>query len=179
MFLYMQMELTMPLYAKDSFGTWAVSMLFTVNALTVVTLQVPVSTWLSRRYSMSVNVAAALGCMALGLLLVGLSHGPVVFLAAVFLFTMGEVIIDPQVDATVSDIVPRGTVGTALGIMGGVSALGGSLGNMVGGPVYARMVDLNAGHQFWVWLGFAAVVAALTVLLVGLNMEVPVEEDEA
>jgi len=177
MFLYVQMELTMPLYANSQFGQWAVSALFTVNAITVVCLQVPLSTFLSRRYPASVSVAMGLVGMALGLLLVGLSNGVVLFLFAVFLFTMGEVIIDPRVDAETSDMVPPGTVGTALGILGAMNAVGGTLGNMVGGPVYSRMAESGGMQSYWTWLGFGAIVGAVLVLVIGSLLEVPVEEE--
>jgi MFS transporter, DHA1 family, multidrug resistance protein len=177
MFLYVQMEITMPLYANDRFGAWAVSAMFTVNAITVVCLQVPLSTWMSKRYSASYTVGLGLTAMAMGLLLVGVSQGAVGFLAAVALFTLGEVTIDPRVDAETSDMVPPGTVGTALGILGAMNALGGTLGNMMGGPVFSRMAEGGNTVAYWTWLGFAAVVGAVLVLLVGSWLEVPVEED--
>ncbi|HWI65920.1 MAG TPA: MFS transporter [Symbiobacteriaceae bacterium] len=177
MFLYVQMEITMPLYAKTQFGGWAVSALFTVNAITVVILQVPLSTFLSKRYPASTSVALGLVGMALGLLLTGLSNSVTLFLVAVFIFTMGEVIIDPRVDAETSDMVPPGTVGTALGILGAMNALGGTLGNMVGGPVYSRMAEAGAMQSYWTWLGFGAIIAAVAVMVVGSLLEVPVEEE--
>jgi MFS transporter, DHA1 family, multidrug resistance protein len=178
MFLYVQMELTMPLHAKAQFGDWAVSLLFTVNAVTVVCLQVPLSSFLSKRFAASVTVTLGLIGQALGLLLMALSHSLPVFLAAVVLFTMGEVTIDPRVDAETSDMVPPGTIGTALGILGAMNALGGTLGNMVGGPIYSRVAAAGAAAAYWTWLGVAAVIGAVLVLLVGSLLEVPVEESE-
>ncbi|MDB4895102.1 MAG: Permease of the major facilitator superfamily, mdtH subfamily [Firmicutes bacterium] len=178
MFLYVQMELTMPLHAKTHFGNWAVSLLFTVNAVTVVCLQVPLSTFLSRRLAASVTVTLGLIGMALGLLLMALSHTLPVFLVAIVIFTMGEVTIDPRVDAETSDMVPPGTIGTALGILGAMNAVGGTLGNIVGGAIYSRAADAGTAGDYWIWLGVAAVVGAVLVLIVGSLLEAPVEESQ-
>jgi DHA1 family multidrug resistance protein-like MFS transporter len=178
MFLYVQMELTMPLHAKTHFGNWAVSLLFTVNAVTVVCLQVPLSTFLSRRLAASVTVTLGLIGMALGLLLMALSHTLPVFLVAIVIFTMGEVTIDPRVDAETSDMVPPGTIGTALGILGAMNAVGGTLGNIVGGAIYSRAADAGTAADYWIWLGVAAVVGAVLVLIVGSLLEAPVEESQ-
>jgi MFS family permease len=178
MFLYVQMELTMPLHAKQHFGSWAVSLLFTANAITVVCLQVPLSTFLARRFAASVTVTLGLVGMALGLLLMALSQSLPVFLAAIVIFTMGEVTIDPRIDAETSDMVPPGTIGTALGILGAMNALGGTLGNMVGGAIYSRAAEAGDAAAYWIWLGVAAVVGAVLVLVVGSLLEVPVEESD-
>lgn len=177
MFMYMQMELAMPLFAKDQFGEFAVSLLFTINAITVVVAQVALSSFMAKRYSTSVTVAVALSCQAIGVLLVGLSHGLVMFLVSVVIFTVGEILVDPRVDATVSDVVPPGLVGTALGLIGAAGALGGSLGNLAGGPAYTRAAEMGNPTAFWSWLGFAGIVGALVVLLIGLAVEVPAEEE--
>jgi MFS family permease len=177
MFLYMQMELTMPMHAKAMFGDWGVSLLFVANAMTVVGLQVPLSGVLAKRLPASVTIALGMVGMALGLLLMSLSTNLPTFLAAIVLFTLGEITIDPRVDAETSDMVPPGTVGTALGILGAMNALGGTLGNMVGGPVYTKAAEAGAGAAFWTWLGIAAIVGAMLVLLVGSLLEVPVEEE--
>jgi MFS family permease len=168
----------MPLHAKQHFGSWAVSLLFTANAITVVCLQVPLSTFLARRFAASVTVTLGLVGMALGLLLMALSQSLPVFLAAIVIFTMGEVTIDPRIDAETSDMVPPGTIGTALGILGAMNALGGTLGNMVGGAIYSRAAEAGDAAAYWIWLGVAAVVGAVLVLVVGSLLEVPVEESD-
>ncbi|HEU4965069.1 MAG TPA: MFS transporter [Bacilli bacterium] len=165
MVLYTQMELTLPLFTQMRFSEWGVSLLFTVNAIAVIFFQIPLSAWLSRKHSLSFAMFFGLGTMATGLILFGYSPYLFVLLFAVALFSLGEVTIEPRIDAELTQLVPENSIGTAFGLIGVASSIGGAVGNTVGGMMYSFFSAQGYANWFWYVTGMAALVVSFCLLL--------------
>ena len=159
-FLYTQFNFTFALYSKDAFGwTGQVGFLFTANAVIVLALQYIVIARLSQRLDgwAICGLGGAVLVTAYGSLVVLQAVGVLILFTV--LFSLGELLVVPMLDSLASEISPMVTVGSYLGFVSLGWALGGLVGNLAGGPLYA--IARNAGDfpQFW---GINVAVALLT-----------------
>ncbi|MGW7046850.1 MFS transporter [Streptomyces avermitilis] len=157
-FCYVQIEYAMPITTAAEQGQAFVGVLYTVNAVAVVALQLTLSARLSRIANAAAVIAAGLGAMAMGFGL--FSQGSIAFLTlGVLLFTMGEVIVDPRLDGEVARAVPAAQRATAFGMVGLGMAVGGTLANA------AASSPLGPGQRgATYWLLLLAAAAALALL---------------
>lgn len=146
-----QFSLVLPLYAVDRFQAQDhVGLLFTGNALLMIGLQVPILGFLLR-YLSSVQMAF----IGVTLTIIGIGSagfaGHFIYLLFVTLvvFTMGQLLIMPSIDAVVAEYAPAGLGASYQGFSGLAGAVGGIIGNMLGGILYnwARNHDLLS--QVW------------------------------
>ncbi|MFD9050954.1 MFS transporter [Streptomyces zaomyceticus] len=156
-FCYVQVEYAMPITAAAEQGQAFVGVLYTVNAVAVVVLQLVLSARLGRLTNAAAVIAAGLGTMALGFGLFG--QGSITFLLlGVVLFTIGEVVIDPRLDSEVAHAVPAEQRATAFGMVGLGMALGGTLANTAASSAIG---PAQLGGRYWLLLLAAAAVLAL------------------
>ncbi|MGS7253023.1 MFS transporter [Pseudomonas anuradhapurensis] len=158
-FHYIQLEYALPLVADSAWGTDAVAHVFWVNAAAVMALQIPLNTWLSQRLSVYFTLALGFACMLLAFWLLAESSGRPLFLIGVLLFTLGEITIDPAIDALLS----KGLAVDLLPVGFGVLGLMGLLGAVAGNAVASRFVAAGDFTLFW-YVNCA--LAALAVALV-------------
>lgn len=164
-FLYTQFNLTFPLYVKDQFqAEGQVGVLFALNGLLVILLQVPLFQWAEKRLSM-------VATLQLGMIVMAISFG---VLAAVptmiglylflFLFTVSEIWVIPMIDHLTSSLSPAETMGSFLGFVGMAGAIGGGIGNLMGGSFYGWLKVEDELWMIWVFFGL---IAGLTALFYG------------
>lgn len=153
--LYSQLSLTVPLYVNRNYHSSVVlSAMFLLNAVLAVLVQ----TTMLRGRRMQEDF---LPVLAMGLLLTGCSflplalhlHGAEVF-AYVAMFTVGEAITVPLLDAVAGTAAGWSTAaGSAFGLMAIGWAIGGLIGNNLGGLAFTAF---TSGHQrlYLLWLCF-------------------------
>lgn len=164
--LYTQLNLAVPLRAAAVLGgVRAIGLLWTFSALLVIAVQVP----LMRR----LQVIRPLYRLALGIALLGaglgsfaLTAGLSGLLAAVAVFTLGEMLVMPTIDALVARLAPGAALGTYFGIAAFAYGLGEAAGNGLGGVLFQRA---RGGAAPWLWLLFAVVGVALALATWGLG----------
>ena len=160
-FHYIQLEYAFPLVADSAWGTDAVAHVFWVNAAAVLALQIPLNKWLSQQLSVYLTLALGFGLMLMAFWLLAESSVQPLFLISVLLFTLGEITIDPAIDALLSkglsvDLLPAGF---------GVLGLMGLLGAVAGNGIASRFAASGDFTLFW-YINCA--LAALAVALVAL-----------
>ncbi|MGW3183784.1 MFS transporter [Kitasatospora sp. NPDC001119] len=156
-FCYVQIEYAMPITAAAEQGKAFVGVLYTVNAVAVVVLQLVFSARLGRLVNSAAVIAFGLGAMALGFGL--FSEGSIAFLLlGVVLFTVGEVIVDPRLDGEVAQAVPAAQRATAFGMVGLGVALGGTLANAAAA---SALGPARLGSGYWLLLLAAAALLSL------------------
>ncbi|PVZ11394.1 MULTISPECIES: MFS transporter [unclassified Pseudomonas] len=160
-FHYIQLEYAFPLIADSAWGTDAVAHVFWVNAAAVMALQIPLNTWLSQRLPVYLTLALGFTLMCLAFGLLAESSVEPVFLAGVLLFTLGEITIDPAIDALLSKGLPVDLLPVGFGVLG----LMGLLGAVAGNAVASRFAGLGDFTLFWyINCALAAVAVALVTL---------------
>ncbi|WP_146056776.1 MFS transporter [Chromobacterium alticapitis] len=159
--LYAQLEFTLPLAAANLFSSKSVGLLFFCNTATVFLLQIPLNYYLGRRFSLPRMIVLGFVCIALAM--VGFHFAPplAAFLALISIYTLGEVIIDPAIDAMASSQVAEHQTGTLFGLLGSGAMAGGLLGNWLGATGFAP----PGGGGFWLVCAAIAASACLLLLL--------------
>lgn len=155
--LYTQLSLVVPLRAEMVLpNPGIVSLIWTVNSIIVIVFQ----TFLSKRFTARVHPLHAL---AVGSLFIGAGLGSVYFsthfyglLLSGILFIVGEMLIVPTIDATVSRLGTAQQIGMFFGVTNFVAGLGESAGKYAGSQLLS-----NGAQSYIPYLAF--VIAALAV----------------
>lgn len=161
MLAYVQLEIALPSFAQSAYGTAAAGWFFAVNAVVVVALQLPLAGW-NERAPVWLVAAASFAAMAAGFALVGAAAlGVAGLLSGIALFSLGELLIMPKLNASTVAALPKGVVATALGLLTVCGAVGGALGNWLGGTLYPRLHAAGHGERYWSLLAAGLLAAAL------------------
>ncbi|WP_232698247.1 MDR family MFS transporter [Brevibacillus daliensis] len=115
-FGYSQMTTTLPQYVNQTLvdGVVLYSYLLSLNAITVVILQMPISKWAENKTPLYNLIV---GCLlyAIGLIGFGVTSSFVGLLIAMFIFTLGEIITFPASTVFIDNLAPEGMRGTYFG----------------------------------------------------------------
>jgi len=164
--LHNQVYVAVPLRAVQISGSAdVIGVLYTVNAVAGLALQYPLVSLMSRWLSPATSVAVGVGVMGGGLGLMALAHpGPDAILvmgASMVVFAAGRVLADPAKDVVIASLAPAGSLAAFFGVSFLALAVGGSIGNYLGGWLYD--VATLTGRLGLPWLTFAC-FGALTAL---------------
>lgn len=161
-FCYIQLEYALPVFTGSVQSSSLVGVLFALNAITVVLLQVPLNQFTSKISSSALVICGALLVMAASF--AAASLGSVAGLVVcVLLFSAAEVLIDPRIDSEIANTVPAHRRGMVFGFVGTAIAGGGACANGLAAVLASG--DGAPGPQFWLLLaavsvGFAAILYA-------------------
>lgn len=130
-----QMSVTLSQYLQENIdqGVALFGVMMSVNGMTVLFLQVPM-TRLVERYSLFSRIAGGALLMAVGEVGFAISSSWSWFVAAMVVFTLGEILIVPAEYAQIDAITPPNMRGTYYGAQS-VSELGSFLGPWAGGMI--------------------------------------------
>ncbi len=145
----------------------AVSWVYTLNALMSVVLQYPVSRFLAGRVKSMQAVVIGMGVMAIGIGSLVFASNIVLFLFSLVILSFGGVIATPSVQTTTAELANPKLLGSYFGVNALSLAVGGGLGNLVGGTLYQTSLQLELP---WLpWVVFAGVGFLSTIGLAFLN----------
>lgn len=166
--LWAQMFSTMSVFARVSLGMPKneIGLLYTVNGLLVVALQVP-AVALIRRHGARVTLVVGPMILAVGYVGYGLVHGFYGMAACVALLTFGEVLFAPAQNDMAAELGDPARVGRAFGLFGFMSSLGVSLGPLLGGALFDAYHDRPL--VLWGTLAGGMVFVAVSFLLFELT----------
>jgi MFS family permease len=158
-FVYALFESALPVFLHEerglSIATWGV--VFTINPLIVAVFQYPISRWVARRSS---RLVLGIGALLLGasLALVWPFASIAVLVAAIVLFTVGEMLEFPTASAVAADLAPERLRGSYQG------ALNLAFDGAWGPAALAGLWLVGAGHGELL-LALALPLGALGALL--------------
>lgn len=167
---YVQIQLTIPLLANNISAQWGVLSVYITNALIVVTCSIPIA-----HYFIS-NEKALNRCL-LGLLLIAIAffilfitHVLSLLILAIIMLSVAEVIFFPTADLAITALLPEYFAGSAIGVVQLAYAIGGVIGNLIGGYLYQKLVFHNDGHYYWLILGILFIFISSIFRLSRLNI---------
>ncbi len=170
---YNQWGTVLPVVMKQrGFTLLQYSFLWTLNGLFIVTMQ-PVTNWIIRHWASSFKGQFYIACCLITISFVILlgEYAYWLYIAAMLILTLGEMLILPAVPAVVAHLAPEGRQGTFQGIVGGFGSGGRALGPLLGGMVF----DMGGGTAVWYMaLGFMAVAFAVFLLFGSIERELGV-----
>jgi MFS family permease len=161
-FLQSQFSLTIPLYLEDHFGRGdLIGSLFATSGIIVILFQYKIINSMIHKFKKENILMIGIFLMACSfLILAALNH---IFSLFIFIipFTLGGILVAPLIEDIVSDLAPQGNVASYLGFVQLGWALGGMLGNILGGTIY--QFYKNSHLYFANWLLFFG-IGLVTVL---------------
>jgi MFS family permease len=161
--VYMNMNTTLGVYLRSSHGIpeSGYGWLLSLNAAMVVLFQFPITRRLEKRSPM-LMMAAGAALLAVGFMMYGFFSAYIMFLAAMAIITVGEMVMVPVASAQTASFAPenmRGRYSFVYNISWGVS--------FAAGPYLAGLIMDNYNPN-WLWyvcgmLGFAAALGFLSL----------------
>jgi len=152
-----QLSVTMSQYLKDHFadGVQLFAFLMSLNGLTVIFAQVPVTRW-AERFTLFGRIV--LGCLlfAIGEIGFAFSEGWFTFSLSMILFTLGEILVVPAEFAQLDQITPEGMRGTYYGAQG-FSEFGNFLGPWLGG----LLLSVYGGEALFLTMGAISLISLM------------------
>lgn len=155
-FAWTQFSLTLTLAATEIAGTEsAVAWIYGVNAAITVGLGYALPRVLERRLTPLAMLAIGTAVTAVGLGLVGLATGVAGVLVAAAVFSVGSVLARPGEQTVTADLADPAARGSYFGVAALSLAVGGGLGNVLGGVIYDA--GQRSGMPALPWLVFCLV----------------------
>ncbi len=181
-FIFSQIFLTLPLYVSQLSGSeQPVGILLAANSLFALLMQFPVVAWANRRMAPLPIIIRGCGIMAAGLssmalgVLVPRDWGTwglvAVMLGPVFLYSLGDLLIQPTVQAVTGDLARPDALGSYFGFASFGLAVGGGLGNALGGVLFDQAIAAGMPAAPWFLYGGLAVVLAAAFRWYGRRIE--------
>jgi MFS family permease len=156
--VYLNMNSTLGVYLRDQHGLpelgygWLIS----INAIIVVLLQF----WVTRRlqnYKPLLMMAAGSFLYAIGFAMYGFVAGFALFVVAMVVITIGEMVVTPFQQSLVASFAPEDMRGRYMA----VSGLTWSIAFTIGPYFAGRMLDSGNPNLLWVFCGIVGMLAAL------------------
>ncbi len=155
----------------------AISWVYTLNALISVILQYPVSRFLADKIKPMQAVVIGVGLMALGIGSFIFANNIVLFLASVVLLSFGGVVATPNVQTTTAELANPKLLGSYFGVNALSLAIGGGLGNLIGGSLYQTSLQLRTP---WLpWVVFSSIGFFSAIGLAWLNTQMSAQQQRA
>lgn len=165
--VYFQMNTTLAVFLRDSHGVepQGFGLLLGMNALMVVVMQFSITRWVRRRgYPSMLVLAAGTLLYAVGFSMFGYVAGAVMFVTAMVIITIGEMLAVPVSQAIASLLAPEDMRGRYMAVFGFGSAIASGSGVWLAGQVIRWL-----GFE-WVWY-LSGIIAGLAALAyVGLHV---------
>lgn len=161
-FVWTQFALTVTLAATDIAGTTsAVSWIYLINTGVTVGLGFLLPTFLGRWLPPINLLIWGMVVLAIGTAMVGFATGTSMVLLAALVFSIGVIMARPGQETVTANLADPAARGTYFGVAYFSMAVGGGLGNLVGGYAY----DFGRQHDQHLapWLLFAAIGLATAV----------------
>jgi MFS family permease len=156
--VYMNMNTTLGVFLRDQHGLPEVGYgsLISINAILVVLFQF----WIARRlekYKSMLMMAAGSFLYAIGFAMYGFVSGYLLFVAAMVVITIGEMIVSPFQQALVASFAPEAMRGRYMA----VSGLSWGIAFAIG-PYFAGLIlDSANPNMLWAFCGFLGMLATI------------------
>ncbi len=130
--IYVQYRSTLPLQLLDHhFTTAFYGSLLALNGFMVIFCELPISS-VTRRLTWPIPLVVGISTMTAGLVFAGVGTSAFMVVAALVLFTIGEMVFAPVGNAAVAELSPPGTAARYQGLLATAQSLGFSLGPVIG-----------------------------------------------
>jgi dipeptide/tripeptide permease len=138
-----------------------------INAGTIILLQIFVSNIVKNKKALPTMITGiAIG--TLGVAILAISTHPFVFIAGIFIFSVGEMTAHPKFISYVGLIAPEDKKAVYLGYSFLYGVLGSGIGGVLGANLYVHFVD-NLKNPTMLWITFASIGVATIIGLLLYN----------
>lgn len=164
-FMWVQLTISLPLEARELAGVAdAVSWVYTLNAVMSIVLQYPVMRLAERKLPPIAILILGIALMALGLGSVAFATNIGMLLVCVALFSLGALLASPSQQTVAAELANPAALGSYFGVSALALALGGGIGNYVGGVLYGMGAAIGVPALPWIMafsVGMGSVVGLI------------------
>ncbi len=157
----------------DGFPIFFVTVLFVINAATVIFIQNPVNSLLNGVMD-SKRLAMGLVVFATAFVIFGIFHNFIITCADVVILTIGENILVPAISTTLSKIAPVSLRGTYYGFFNATASLINPFSPLIGALLYA----VYSEEPFILWSIISLIALVFALFFLGLNKQIEKREKE-
>lgn len=174
--VYMNMNSTLGVYLRDQHGLPEIGFgwLLSINAIMVVVLQF----WVTRRlekYRPMLMMAAGSLLYAIGFAMYGFISGFGLFVAAMVVITIGEMVVSPFQQSLVASFAPEDMRGRYMAVSGLTWSIAFTIG-----PFFAGLLlDSPNPNLLWVFAGIVGILATLGFIVLNKTHRSPAPVIEA
>jgi MFS family permease len=163
-FLYTQLTLSIPLFITNNLQSeYLIGIVFSINAILTICLQFFLIQLTAQKFSSLQIISYGMLFMSGAFIIIPLFSSSLGIYFFIFLFTIAEILVAPTIDNVASTLTPSNKLlGSYLGFVSLGWAIGGSLGNTLGGYLYNLFDKLN--HISYLWLIYSLVGLSTALL---------------
>ncbi len=160
-FTYMNMNTTLGVYLRNEHGTseWHYGMLLSLNAAMVVLMQFPITRRVTKYPPMLVMASGTI-LYAIGFAMYGFVSAYLMFVLAMVIITIGEMIVSPVSQALVASFAPEDMRGRYMAVSGFSWGIPFAVGPYLAGLI----IDGPNPDYLWYVAGFIGVLSTLGFL---------------
>jgi len=171
-FMWVQLTISLPLKGEALSGEKSsVGLIYTVNSLITIFLQIPIVRALEHRLSPMTALVLGVAVMALGLGSLAVMPTFPLMLASIAVFSLGNLIALANQNTVIAELARPEARGSYFGVSAVALALGGSLGNVLGSALYGESVVRNSPALPWLWIMSVGLSAALGLHVLNRHLE--------
>jgi MFS family permease len=160
-FTYMNMNTTLGVYLRNEFGTpeSAYGLLLSINALMVVLMQFPITRRISK-YPPMLMMAAGTFLYVIGFSMYGFVSTYALFILAMVILTVGEMVVSPVSQALVASFAPEEMRGRYMAVSGFSWGIPFAVGPYLAGLI----IDGPNPHLLWYAAGLVGMLSTFAFL---------------
>ena len=163
--LVSQLYLVVPVRARDVLpSTAGLGLVYSAAAVLMVATMLPLSKLTSATLRPGQVLALGALSLALGIAVMGLWDSAAGLFVGVGIFTLGQIFAQPTMNAVAAGYATDGSIASYFGVQGLAFAIGGVVGNAVGGLLYT-VAEGSGVVATLPWFAFLAGGVLLAVLL--------------
>ncbi len=162
--VYVQMNSTLPVFVKEQQGLSAgdYGLMMSLNALLVVLLQLPVTRF-TTRYAQTSMLALGAALFGIGFGLTALVTNLPLFALSVAIWTLGEMVYAPLLQAYAANNAPVDMRARYLGVIGLSWTIGLGMGPFLAGLL------MDFSNAYFVWYGCAIIGVLMALVFLGMG----------
>ncbi|MET1255641.1 MFS transporter [Aliikangiella maris] len=166
-FTAMQINISFPLWAEKITGNLeSVSVMYALSAALTVVFQYPLVKWLEKLFNTQQILFLGVLVMSLSTALIAFVSRFFEFLICVGCFTLGVLLTRPTQQTLTAALADKSAIGTFMGFSSIGLAIGGGLGNFIGGYLFDVAVSLQLPELPWLIFGGVGLLSGISMLIV-------------
>lgn len=138
-----------------------------INAMAIIMLQLIISKLVQNTKALPTMIVG-IGFATLGMFLLALSANIWVFMAGIFIFSIGEMTAHPKFISYIGQIAPESRKAMYMGYIFLYGVIGSSIGSILGANLYVHYVD-NLKNPQLLWIIFSCIGLATIIGLYTFN----------
>jgi DHA1 family multidrug resistance protein-like MFS transporter len=163
-FVSVQINITFPLLVVRLTGSEdGIGVMFALSAAMTILLQYPATRWLERRLATEQILIVGMILMAVGMSAIAFVESFPTFLAAVAVFSLGTLLTRPTQQTITAGLADKNALGTFLGFNSLALAVGGGIGNFLGGWMFDVAGRMATPMLPWLVFALVALITGLTL----------------